>query len=187
MKRIILKDNRIIKFGYVTAVSLLFLFTFVILTASPSWACKGVTQAGYHTTMKMLDPDTGDLFAMLTFDEVTKEGITEMTKSEEILPSPSRFKLYNPPAYFEIVSAAEYSGKVEICINYEAIGFSNAKALRVSHFTDNSWEVLKTRLDQEKKIVCGSAPSLSQFAIFKDPRLLHGPGFWYQHVTRPGL
>jgi hypothetical protein len=180
MKRKVSKANRIIKFGYGIAVSMIFLFTLVMLTAAPSWACKGSVQSGYHVEMKMLDPVTGDLFASITFDEVKEEGITKMTKSEDILPSPSRLKLDYPPVYYAIESTADYSGAVKICLNYKAIGFSNASGLTVSHFTDNSWVALKTRVDKEKNIVCGTSTSLSHFTIFKDPRLLYGPGFWQQ-------
>jgi hypothetical protein len=180
MKRKVLKANRIIKFGYGIAVSMIFLFTFVMLSAVPSWACKGSVQSGYHVEMKMLDPVTGDLFATITFDKVKKEGVTEMTISEDMLPSPTRFKLDYPPVNFNIVSTADYSGAVEICLNYKAIGFSDASGLTVSHFTDNSWTAVKTRVDKKKNIVCGTSPSLSQFSIFKDPRLLYGPGFWHQ-------
>ncbi len=181
MKRKVLKVNRKVKFGYGIAVSMAFLFTFVMLTAAPSWACEGVTQSGSHITMKMLNPGTGDLFATITFDEVRKEGLTKMTESEDILPSPSGFKLDYPTRYFDIVSAADYSGAVKVCLNYKAIGYSDASGLRVAHFTDDSWVNLKTTLDREKKLVCGTAPSLSAFAIFKDPRLLYGPGAWYHN------
>jgi hypothetical protein len=177
----VLKFNRIVKFGYRIAVPMLFLFTFVVLTAAPSWACKGLTQSGYQVTMKMLNPNTGELFASITFDNVKKAGITEMAKSEDILPSPSRFKLDHPARYFDIISAADYSGAVKVCLNYKAIGYSDASGLMVSHFTDNSWVKLNTTLDREKKIVCGTASSLSPFAIFKDSRLIYGPAAWYQH------
>jgi hypothetical protein len=180
MKRKVLKANRIIKFSYGIAVSMTFLCTFVMLTAAPSWACKGSVQSGYRVEMKMLDPVTGDLFATITFDKIKKGGITKMTKSEDILPSPSRLKLDPPPIYYDIVSTADHSGAVEICLNYKAIGFSNASGLTVSHFTDNSWVALKTTVDKKRNIVCGTSTSLSHFTIFKDPRLLYGPGYWHQ-------
>jgi hypothetical protein len=181
MKRKVLKDNRMVKFGYGIAVSMIFLFTFVILTAATSYACKGLTHSGYQITMKMLDPDTGELFAAITFENVMEEGITRMTKTDQVLPSPARFKSGASPVYFDIESAADYIGEVKVCLNYKAIGFSDGSGLRVAHYTDDSWVKLKTTLDQEKKIVCGTASSLSPFAIFKDSRLLYGPGVWYQH------
>jgi hypothetical protein len=104
-----------------------------------------------------------------------------MTKSEQVLPSPSRFGSGASPVYFDIESAADYTGAVEVCLNYKAIGFSDGSGLRVAHFTDNSWEKLKSTVDREKKIVCGTATSLSPFAIFRDSRLIYGPGVWYQH------
>jgi hypothetical protein len=172
MKRKVTKANRTIKCGYVIAVSMTCLFTFVMLGALPSLACKGIAHSGYNITMNMADPDTGDLFATITFNEVRKEGMTRMAKSKDIFPSPS---------HFDIVSAADYSGEVKVCLNYKAIGFSDASGLRVSHFTDNSWMTLKTTVDKEKNTVCGISTSLSHFTIFKDPRSLYGPGFWYHH------
>jgi hypothetical protein len=177
----IYKAKRIIHGGYVIAASMLFLFTFLILTTTSLWACKGVTHSGYHVSMKMLDPNTGDLFATITFDEVKEEGITTISKSNDILPAPSRFTLDKSAVYYDIASVAEYSGQVKICVNYKTMGFSNATGLRVSHFTDNSWNSLKTTLNQEKNIICGTAQSLSNFSIYKDSRLLYGPGFWYHN------
>ncbi|UCH80305.1 MAG: hypothetical protein JSW20_11240 [Nitrospiraceae bacterium] len=184
------KYHRPNKSGLTLAVSIFFLFTIMILSTAPSWACKGVTHPGYNTTMKMIDPYTGDLFATVTFGEIKEEGIVKMTKSTGNSKSPSPYKLQIEPAYYDIATTSDYSGEVKICVNHDAIGFgsTNKSTLRLSHFENGTWVKLDTTLERANDLICGKAPSLSKFVIFEDPRAKYGPAmFWYHHVARPGL
>ena len=184
-----LKNFRPNRLGLIIAATIFFLFTLMMLSEVPSWACKGTVHPGYNTTLKMMDPYTGDLFATVTFGEIREDGIVKMTKSIGNSKSPSRFKLRIEPAYYDITTSTDYAGEVKVCVNHDAIGFDNTRksTLRLSHFENGSWVELETTVISELDMVCGKAPSLSEFAIFEDPRALYGPLFWYQHVSRPGL
>jgi hypothetical protein len=185
-----IKHFRPNKSGLTIAVSIFFLFTLMMLSAAPSWACKGVVHPGYNTTMKMIDPYTGDLFATVTFGEIKEKGIVKMTKSTGNSKSPSPYKLRSVPAYYDISTTTDYSGGVKVCVNHDAIGFgsTNKSTLRLSHFENGSWVTLDTTFVKDADLVCGKAPSLSHFAIFEDPRAKYGPTmFWYHHVSPPGL
>jgi hypothetical protein len=184
MKRICAEKNRFTKRVYSSIITLMMMFTFVILYDLPLWACEGAAPPGENIEMKMLDPFTGETFATITFEAIKDGGRAKMAKSDHDFQSPSRYQLQTPPVYYDIAATAVYSGDVEVCINYKAMGFTNASALKVSHLTNGSWDELKTTVDWKKNMVCGTSPSLSQFAIFEDPRLLYGPGFWFQHISR---
>jgi hypothetical protein len=166
--------------------TLLILITFVLLSGVSSWACEGEAHPGYDVVMKMIDPFSGETFATVTFDEITEAGKAKMTESNLALKSPSPYQLQTPPVLYDISSTADYSGTIEVCVNYKAIGLRNASALQVSHHENGSWVALETTLKWKKNIVCGTASSLSHFAIFEDPRRLYGPGIWFHnaHTSR---
>lgn len=172
------------KTGYSIVTVFLFMLTFMMLTALPSWACRGGVNSGYNIEMKMVAPDSGEIFATVTFNEVSKEGKAEIARSDRDFESPSTFKLRTPPVYYDIATTADYSGNVEVCLNYRALGFENAYALRVAHHEDDSWAKLKTSVKKNNNMICVVSPSLSHFAIFEDPRLAYGPGVWFHHMHR---
>lgn len=176
------KQNGFKKIIFSSIIMLGILFALTILYNSPLLACEGVAQPGHHVVMKMIDPSTGDLFATITFEDVISGGKSKMTESKDDLPLPSSYALPTKPAYYDIVTNADYSGDVEVCMNYSAIGLkTRASALRVAHLTNGAWEELKTTIDTDKNIVCGIAPSLSHFVVYEDPRYLYGPILYFQN------
>ncbi len=181
MNRKFTEKNGFKKIIYSSIAVFVMMFAFIILYNGHALACEGTVQTGNHVVMKMLDPATGDLFATVKFEEVTTGGKTKMTESGKGLPSPSNYALPTEPAYYDIATEADYSGDVEVCMNYKSIGLTKPSALRVSHLENGSWEELNTTVDTEKGIICGTSPSLSQFVVFEDPRYLYGPILWYQH------
>ncbi|MEE8576662.1 MAG: hypothetical protein V3T31_05350, partial [candidate division Zixibacteria bacterium] len=107
----------------------------------------------------------------ITFDNVTSSGNTEVTYSAEGPASGNDFQIIpaNMPAYYGISTEAGFSGAVEICINYDDAGLSDADeaALTLQHYDDglSDWTNITSNLDTVTNIICGSTTSLSPFAV----------------------
>jgi hypothetical protein len=103
----------------------------------------------------------------VTFANVTQAGNTSMTISSAGPAPPSGFKLGNPPTYFDLTTTADFSGTVQVCIDYSGISFGNEAALKLFHFEGGVWVDATVSLDTTNKIICANVTSLSAFAILE--------------------
>ncbi len=126
----------------------------------------GNTPAGPNVVVQPEDTTTGTTPVTLTFDNVTQAGTTSLTTSSSGPPPPSGFKLGTPATYFSITTTAQFSGFVEVCINYSGITFGNENNLKLFHFNASTGDVTSS-LDTVNDIICGIVDSLSVFAVFQ--------------------
>lgn len=126
-----------------------------------------VTEEGTDVVVQPVDPATGDAPVTMTFDDVTESGVTSLVTSSMGQPPPSGFKLGMPATYYELSTTAQFEGAVEICIDYSGINYGNEMMLTLEHLEGGVWVDVTTSLDTVNKIICGSATSLSSFAIFE--------------------
>ena len=126
------------------------------------------TPRGSGVVVTPEDPETGTSPATLTFEEIEEGGYTSLGISSEGLPPPSGFKLGDPPTYYELTTTAEFSGSVEVCIEYDDTGMTRAQenALELFHY-DGAWVEVTSSRDIIANVICGQATSLSPFAIFE--------------------
>jgi len=109
----------------------------------------------------------GESPVTFTFQEVIGAGETTITVRETGPPPPTGFKLGAPPTYFDLTTTAEFTGFVEVCIDYSGIDFGNESKLKLQHFGDSGSNDITTSLDTVADVICGQTTSLSVFAIFE--------------------
>ena len=100
----------------------------------------------------------------LTFDVVTGAGDTTLATSSMGPPPPSGFRLGSPPVYYDISTAATFTGSVEVCINYDGSSFTGAveKTLRLMH-QETAWVDKTSSLDTGADVICAQITSFSLF------------------------
>ena len=103
----------------------------------------------------------------VTFDQVTGAGKTSLTTSSSGPPPPLGFKLGDPTTYYELTTSAEFSGAIEVCIDYSGVSVGNEANLELFHFEGGVPVDVTSSLDTDNDIICGTATSLSPFAIFE--------------------
>ena len=132
-------------------------------------SCDGNLYAiGYNTPpgtdVVYEDTDSG---TTLTFDEVTEGGNTSVTVTDKGPPPPTGFKLAPINTYYEIVTTAEFTENIEICINYDDSGMSQKKEekLKLKVYEDGDWVDITTSIDTTNNIICGVTDHLSFFGV----------------------
>lgn len=123
------------------------------------------TPVGTNISIQPRDPSTGATPATLTFSQVSQDGMTALTVSNQGLPIPQGFKLGDPPIYYEISTTASFTGSINVSINYNGIQYTDENALRLLHFENGSWVDCTTSVDTVNKIIYGTVSSLSPFVI----------------------
>lgn len=110
----------------------------------------------------------------LAFDEVLAAGETTIVATESPPPGqelPDGFKLTGlsgGATYFDISTDAEFSGLVEICIDYSELAVAGSpRKLKFLHFDEElgAWENITSSNDTEAMILCGMTDSFSLFGI----------------------
>ncbi|MDH3891997.1 MAG: thrombospondin type 3 repeat-containing protein [candidate division Zixibacteria bacterium] len=105
----------------------------------------------------------------LTFDNVDVGGNTEVTYGAEGPAAGNNFQIIpsDLPGYYGVTTDADFSGAIEICINYDDAGLTPAEeaALTLQHYEAGEWWDITTSLDADSNIICGSTTTLSPFAI----------------------
>jgi len=103
----------------------------------------------------------------LTFDEVTEAGDTALTMGPTGPQTPAGFQLGEPPTYIELLTSAEFTGSVEVCVNYSGVSFSNESLIRLFHFVNATWTDITTSVDTVANVICGATTSFSPFAVLQ--------------------
>jgi len=110
--------------------------------------------------------------ATVTFSSVAVAGESRLELADsgpsppwglQILPSSS-------PTYYDLSTAAQFSGPVEICLEYDPSGLVDPEStLRLLHYDASlqtpAWVDVTTSIDEVGNVICGSALTLSPFAV----------------------
>ena len=129
---------------------------------------QGNTPPGSNIIIQPVDTTTGTTPVTLTFADISQGGNTTLSTGTSGPEPPSNFQLGDPATYYEIKTTAGFTGMVEMCIDYTGQSFPNEDMLKLFHFEDVQWVDITTTLDTTNNIICGSATSLSPFAVFQE-------------------
>jgi hypothetical protein len=125
---------------------------------------SGATGTGVGVTVQPQDPapapGAGNPVT-ITFGEITQTGTTSLTTAPTGTPLPGGFKLGNPPVYYEISTTAQYTGDIQVCIDFSGITVRNNP--RLLHTGPNGWEDVTTSVNGS--LICGRVGSLSPFVV----------------------
>ena len=128
------------------------------------WAVFTNTPAGEDVEVSA--PEAG---TTITFAHVDVTGDTTVTTTQGGPPPPTGFRLMPLKTYYAIDSTAEFSGTIEIAIEYDDAGLSAGQeaALKLRHYDEASttWEDITTSQDTVNNIIYGTTDHLSFFAI----------------------
>lgn len=103
----------------------------------------------------------------LEFDEITFAGhvILDYIPIPEL---PSGFLLGGSGAFFDITTTADFSGLVEVAVDYSNMDFTVPEdMLQLLHY-NGSWSDCTTNIDTLNDIIYGSVSSLSTFAVVQN-------------------
>jgi hypothetical protein len=127
------------------------------------------TPIGQNVEVKPIDPVSGQAPAIITFTEVTETGETSVTTSQTGTDPLEGFKVGDPPLYLDINSESNFSGPIQICVNFSGVAFEHPSLVRLFHYTNQSWGDITDPgyPDIVNLEVCGTALELSPFAVFQ--------------------
>lgn len=103
----------------------------------------------------------------LIFENVTQEGSTTVSVTDDGPEPPSGFKLAGK--YYDIETTANYAGKIKIRIIYDDTNMTTAEEmnLRLMQWNEssNEWVDITIMLDMENNVIYGETTHLSIFAL----------------------
>ena len=107
----------------------------------------------------------------LSFSQVTVAGTTGVTSSVNN-PGPAlpdKFKVGDPPTYYDITTTAQFTPPITICIQYPDSAYQvNEAELKLLHFNGTAWEDITTSVNTQTNTVCGVTTSLSPFVVAEE-------------------
>jgi len=105
--------------------------------------------------------------------EVTSSGSVAVVASSAGPPPPAGFQVVGSPGqprYWKISTTAGYTGSIEVCIHYDQAWIQGDESLlRLVHDDGSGFQNITSFIDTVSNVVCGTASSLSPFAIV-EPR-----------------
>ena len=125
------------------------------------------TPSGANVIVQPLDAASGTAPVTIKFANIQTGGISTVVSSKTGPPPPSGFASGNPSTYYDVQTTAVFTGTVSVCINYSLSSYLNPIGLGLFHYVNNAWIDATVTLDLINQIVCGSAGSLSPFAVFE--------------------
>jgi hypothetical protein len=105
----------------------------------------------------------------LVFESVSEDGLTTVETSSTGPEIPSGFSLGDPPVFFDISTTAEFSGGVEVCIDYSQMTFEDESRVWLYHYEDDLWVNITDFVDRVNDVICGVTSSFSPFALLAPP------------------
>jgi hypothetical protein len=107
---------------------------------------------------------------IVTFDQVTADGITSVTWESTGPPPPTGFQIVplSPPLYADVSTTATFTDSVTVCLAYdEADVTGNESDLKVLHYDVGipDWVDVTSSLDTNANVLCGRTATLSPFVI----------------------
>ena len=159
-----------------SAVSKLGSFTFDVLTRQITDVDVGTTPQCDMDECEPVDLSGGIASVggiTLGFSTVLVGGTTTVVESGSGPPPPTGFRIVGiagqDPRFWDINTTAQYTGPISVCIHYDEdqIQGNNESSIKLVHYPDDSGqpEDITTSLDTTSNIICGTAYSLSPFAV----------------------
>lgn len=130
--------------------------------------CGYNTQRGESVAVLPVDETTEKTPVEVTFDAVNLSGITSLETGEAGPDLPGGFTFGEPPSYFDISTTAEFTGPVQIVIDYSEMEFAKEEDIRLMHYEAQKWIDVTTLLDTENDMIYGEVMMLSPFGILQD-------------------
>ena len=124
-----------------------------------------VTPAGNDVTIFDLAQDGIEIW----FEQVNNAGVTTVftwTDDNSEPRPPANFKIAGN--YFDLISTVDFSGRVEICFNYDntALDPGDEAELQLLHYETDHWvDVTLSPVDTYNNIVCGEISGFSEFVM----------------------
>ncbi|MBK8975498.1 MAG: hypothetical protein IPM29_06200 [Planctomycetes bacterium] len=129
------------------------------------------TADGTNVVATPVDPTTGTSPVTLTFDNVIGSGDTTVTTSATGPAIPAGFQLGGAGVYYEVSTTADFSGNVEICIDYTGTMFTDENTLQLLHWENGRWVNVTTTRDPATNRICGVVRSFSPFVVVEWPAM----------------
>jgi Leucine-rich repeat (LRR) protein len=130
--------------------------------------CGYNTQRGESVEVLPVDETSQTTPVEVTFDAVNRSGNTSLATTDNGPEFPGGFAYGDPITYYDISTTAEFSGPVQIAIDYSGMVFANEEGLRLMHYENQQWNDVTTMLDTENDMIYGEVMMLSSFGIFED-------------------
>lgn len=150
------------------ASGLLGSFSFAVLAGQTTDIDNFTTPAGTNVYVSL----SGGIDAVggisLSFSKVSSGGNTTVVESGAGPPPPTGFRivgLNGGPRYWDIDTTAGYSGPITVCIHYDPNDTHQETSLKLVHDDGSGFKDVTTSLDIQANIICGTATSLSPFAV----------------------
>lgn len=125
------------------------------------------TPEGQDVPVAPTDSTTNTSPVSLTFSNVETGGTTTLATSTSGPAEPAGFSLGEPETFYDLNTTAEFTGTIEVCIDYSGVSFIDESALQLFHFDGADWVNVTSSLDTVNDIICGTVTSLSLFAILE--------------------
>ena len=129
-------------------------------------ACDSNTSTGSNVTVQPEDPDTGTTPVEISFTQVTASGDTTLTLGTQGEPPPPGAFLGGEPLYYDVATAAQYTGPVSVCFDYSGRNVGLEYRLRAYQYENGAWVDRTSSTDWTNDTICASVDSLSPFALF---------------------
>lgn len=132
------------------------------------------TSMGSGVSVSPIDETTGTTPVTVTYSEVTQFGTTTLITTSTAPPPPGGFTFGDMSTFYDLSTTAEYSGPIEICIEYDDTSLPGPESsLDLMHYDESlippAWVVVTSSRDTVLNILCGIDSSLSPFGIaFQD-------------------
>lgn len=137
-------------------------------TSSPltqSVVSTGYTPPGTNVPATPVDTTTGTSPVSISFGNVNAGGVTTLTTTTTWFPAPpASFRLGVPPVYYDIDTAATFTGSATVCINYTGQTFFFAPS-QLLHLENGVWVNRTVSHNPATKTICASVTSFSPFVI----------------------
>jgi len=125
--------------------------------------------------------DIPEINATITFSEVTVSGQTYVSEFNVDPPQPSGYDILSD--YYDIVTTAEYTGDITICINYNDSQATNEDNIKILHYEERENEIYAL---MQESIGGGDTVWYLNATTYPDV-LLEGSSESLYFVTTPGL
>jgi hypothetical protein len=130
------------------------------------------TPVGIDVLVQPLDSTTGHPAPLtVNFSQVTTAGNTMVASASNNSGAalPGRFKLANPPIFYEITSTANFTPPVTVCVQYSDDAFRHHEAnLKLMHFNGTTWDNITQSINVQTNTICGVTSSLSPFVVAEE-------------------
>jgi hypothetical protein len=101
----------------------------------------------------------------VTFEQMTGTGSTTASPSGTGPATPQGFQPGTSPRYFDLTTTVSYTGRIEVCADYDPTAFQNEEGLRMFHYENGAWSDVTAHVDTSTHRLCGFVLNLSPFHI----------------------